>query len=288
MASKNLNECSGCLIINNDENISLPAVGDIAAYDVELDKPCFFVNKHYISPVEKCYNVKLPNPVSLEYCDKIRIKIKIPKNIFGQQQGYSLEDLAKELNATNSDFRASLRFKSSDGCWNINREVDSEQLEIVDYCGWINITIHYEIGATVNNETREEICNLCEIGYSLCFSPVKLKTLYGTCHSGVNEVAEFSSETCLEIENVEAQRQVTLGNGTIITGPENFLCVNVVDESGATTSASFDKFSKTLTITADLINFVDLSGVNITDFTFTGDAESLTAGRTDTDYVPKP
>lgn len=291
MASKNLNECSGCLIINNDENISLPAVGDIAAYDVELDKPCFFVNKHYISPVEKCYNVKLPNPVSLEYCDKIRIKIKIPKNIFGQQHGYSLEDLAKELNATNSDFRASLRFKSSDGCWNINREVDSEQLEIVDYCGWINITIHYEIGATVNNETREEICNLCEIGYSLCFSPVKLKTLYGACHSGVNEIAEFSSETCLEIENVEAQRQAALGT-TEITGPENFLCVNLVQDTDAADSATFDKFSKTLTITAQDLTMVDVTTFNITDFTFSNagaGAEDLSsfAGRTDTTYVPK-
>jgi hypothetical protein len=282
--SKNLNECSGCLIINNDENIALPPVGKTNAYDINLEKPCFFVNNHYISPVQKCYSVKLANPVSLEYCDKLRINIKIPKHIFGEQYGYSLEDVAKTLE-NNSKFCATLRLKSSDGCFDINR-VGDEQLEIEDFCGWINITIHYQVGEVDSN--RQEICNLCEIAYSLCFEPIKLKTLYGAC-SGGDEVAEFKSETCLEIENVAAQREATIGNQTI-TGPEEFLCLTVVDN--AVESASFDKFSKTLTISYNIGagNSTDLKALvdAITDFSIGGEITGGPAGTVKTTYVIKP
>jgi hypothetical protein len=254
--SKNLNECSGCLIINNDENIALPPVGKTNAYDVDLEKPCFFVNNHYISPVQKCYSVKLANPVNLEYCDKLRINIKIPKHIFGEQYGYSLEDVSKTL-ANNENFLATLRLKTSDGCIDINRVAsETNQLDIEDYCGWINITIHYQVGEV--DPSREEICNLCEIAYSLCFEPIKLKTLYGACSGGADEVAEFKSETCLEIENVAAQREAVIsdpsgGTDATIAGPENFLCLTIID-SVSGESAVFDKYSKTLTVTYDATN----------------------------------
>lgn len=284
--SKNLNECSGCLIINNDENVALPPVGKTNAYDINLDKPCFFVNNHYLSPVQKCYSVKLTNSVSLEYCDKLRINIKIPKNIFGEQYGYSLEDVAKILD-NNDEFCATLRLKSSDGCIDINRlGNDPTQLEIEDFCGWINITIHYQVGEVDSN--RQEICNLCEIAYSLCFEPIKLKTLYGSCNGG-DEVAEFRSETCLEIENVAAQREAPIGDQTI-TGPEEFLCLKVVDDLNE--SASFDKFSKTLTISYDVTGgaSTDLTTrVNaITDFNMgTTEITGGSAGTVKTTYVIK-
>jgi len=294
MTSKNLNECSGCLIISNDENISLPPIGKTNAYNVDLDKPCFFVNNHYISPVQKCYNVKLPNPVSLEFCDIIRINIKIPKNIFGEKYGYSLEDIAKELR-NNENFCAGLRLKSSDGCVDITRRASEDtQLDIEDHCGWINIIIHYQVGEV--NSNIEEICNLCEISYSLCFDPVKLKTLYGSCHGGANEIAEFNSETCLEIENVAAERQATITDGgapAVITGPENFLCLAVVD---ATTgeSASFDKFNKTLTVTYNATDGASIGLVTLVSAIdgFSMDAEApaepLTSNSTQqTTYVPK-
>ena len=282
----NLNECSGCLIINNDENVTLPPVGKTNAYDINLEKPCFFVNNHYISPVQKCYSVKLANPVSLEYCDKLRINIKIPKHIFGEQYGYSLEDVAKTLE-NNSKFCATLRLKSSDGCFDINR-VGDEQLEIEDFCGWINITIHYQVGEV--DPSREEICNLCEIAYSLCFEPIKLKTLYGAC-SGGDEVAEFKSETCLEIENVAAQREATIGNRTI-TGPEDFLCLEIVNNTVAE-SAVFDKFSKTLTISYDIMTgSATLQAlVNaITDFNMGNNSIDMSGspGTVKTTYVIKP
>lgn len=283
--SNNLNECSGCLIINNDENIALPPVGKINAYDVDLDKPCFFVNHHYISPVKKCYSVKLTNSVTLEYCDKLRINIKIPKHIFGEKYGYSLEDVVKTLN-NNSEFCATLRLKSSDGCFDINRVGNvATQLEIEDFCGWINITIHYQVGEVDSN--RQEICNLCEIEYSLCFEPIKLKTLYGSCNGG-DEVAEFRSETCLEIENVAAQREAAIGDQTI-TGPEEFLCLTVVNNTAE--SAVFDKFSKTLTVTYDVGAGSDLSAVisGNTGFSISGPVSpgAGSAGTVKTTYVIK-
>jgi len=250
MSSKDLNECSGCLIISNDENISLPSNGKINAYDINFDKPCFFVNNHYMTPLKKSYSVVLPNPISLDYKDKFRINIKLPKNIFSEKYGYSLDSLAKELK-NNENFTASLRIKSSDKCININRcASNSDELEIEDYCGWINIIIHYQVGKIVD---QNEICNLCEISYCLCFDAIKLRSLYGSCHGGSNEVAEFKSETCLEIENVEARRfaEITDGGATGITieGPEKFLCLTVETSSTApAVTVNFDKFSSTLKV----------------------------------------
>jgi len=300
MTSKNLNECSGCLIISTDENIALPPIGSTNAYNVDLDKPCFFVNNHYISPVQKCYTVKLPNPVSLEFCDRIRIKIKVPKHILGERYGYSLEDLAKVLR-NNENFCAGLRFKSSDGCIDITRNAaEDTQLDIENSCGWINITIHYQVGEV--DSSRQSICNLCEISYSLCFDPVKLKTLYGACYGGADEIAEFQSETCLEIVNEEAKRQVSITDGTnsaIITGPENFLCLTIVDDSNE--SATFDKLNKTLTVAYDFDS--GSSGLLNPDvmpdgFSINSDAPSnpvdmkgeiAESGYTQqTSYVPKP
>ena len=80
----NLNDCKGTLIIDNDQNISLPGVNKTNSYDINLEKPCFFINNHFLSPLLRCYSVTLPNPVSLEFCDEIKISIKIPKNIFGK------------------------------------------------------------------------------------------------------------------------------------------------------------------------------------------------------------
>jgi len=294
MSSKNLNECSGCLIISNDENISLPPIGKTNTYDIDLDKPCFFVNNHYISPVQRCYNVKLSNPVSLEYRDKIRINIKIPKNIFGEKYGYSLEDVVKELSGSD-EFCAGLSLKSSDGCHHLTRvSSQAEQLDIKDYCGWINVTIYYQVGA---DDNKQEICNLCEIGYSLCFSPIKLKTLYGACHGGADEVVEFRSETCLEIENVEARRFAN-NNGQIIEGPENYLCLKIEDAgAGNPTTASFDKFTKTLNVSFDFvagITAVAMQAVldTITSATFTATnnvgAGLATASTVQTNYTPIP
>jgi len=195
-SEKNLNDCNGCLIINNDQNIALPAEGKTNAYDINFEKPCFFINNHYITPLLKCYSVVLPNPVTLEENDELKINIKIPKNIFGKKYGYSLEGFVSELNdMTVSDFKASLRLKSSDGCKDINSNDEGADLTATDYCGWLILSLSYQLQAD------EKICNLCSISYSLCFNPIKVKALYGQCEDHDEENVEFPMETCLLLTN---------------------------------------------------------------------------------------
>jgi len=138
-----------------------------------------------MTPLLKCYSVTLPNPVSFISGDIIRVSIKIPMNIFGQKYGYSLENLDDSVNGKS----AGLRLKSSTGCLDVNTE-----LKIDQFCGWIIIKLEHVVDST------EEICNLCEISYSICFDPVKLKVLYGQCNEHSEENVEFPIETCLELE----------------------------------------------------------------------------------------
>jgi len=189
-SDKNLNECNGCLVINNDQNITMPASGRVNSYDINFEKPCFFVNNHYLTPLLKCYSVTLPNPVSLESDDKLRVKIKVPKSVFGKKYGYDLQNLYDEINT----LKVSMRLKSSDGCYNVVSGDDNKQgfLEVIltDHCGWLVFDIIYDVN-------QEKICNLCEISYSLCFDPVKIKLLYGQCENHDEENVEFPMETCL-------------------------------------------------------------------------------------------
>jgi hypothetical protein len=197
----------------------------------------------------------------------LRINIKIPKNIFGEKYGYSLEGLQKELqNDQGENFRAGLRLKSSDGCLDIKRCVGNG-LEINDYCGWIIISIYYKVGLNTdgtdgedNDGNPEEICNLCEISYSICFDPVKVKALYGQCDDHVEENVEFPMETCLELTNNRAKRRYSEpnDNNTFIEGPENFLCVVIGDTSEP---VSWDKFNKTLTVPSN-VEQSDLNAIN--------------------------
>ena len=192
-SEKNLNECNGCLVINNDQNITMPASGRVNSYDINFEKPCFFVNNHYLTPLLKCYSVTLPNPVSLESEDKLRVKIKVPKSVFGKKYGYDLQNLYDEINTLN--LKVSMRLKSSDGYYNVVSGVDpteqgSLDVNLSDHCGWLVFDIFYGV-------TQEKICNLCEISYSLCFDPVKIKLLYGQCENHDEENVEFPMETCL-------------------------------------------------------------------------------------------
>lgn len=258
MTSKNLNDCNGTIVINNDHNISLPAVYKTNSYDINFQQPCFFINNHYITPLLRCYNVILPNPISIEKCDRIRIKIKIPKQIFGTKYGYSLDNLHKELQ-NDTNFCVGLRLKSSDGCINIRRyNNEPEQLTIKDYCGWIVITIQYTVGDK-DGPAINAICNLCEIAYSICFDPVKIKSLYGTCNGHDNEIVNFTTQTCLELENRPALRVVDVdfldknesNNDDYklrIVGPEDFLCLKIEEKDSSPIYINFDKFTKTLTI----------------------------------------
>ena len=262
MSNNLLNECNGCIIINNNQNIILPSIGKINSYTIDFEKPCFFINNHFLTPILRSYNVELPNPVTLEYCDKLRIKIKIPKQILGKKYGYSLDYLTNELKK--NDFYAGLQLKSSDGCINISRCIsNNNELEIEDFCGWICITIHYQVG-----ENNNRICNLCQISYSLCFSPIKLRALYGVCEKNYEEVIDFISETCLELENVLAKKYINIteyisnydnNEEYRIVGPDFFICLHLLNNNS---NIIFDKFSKKLTISKTSFNINDFNNIN--------------------------
>lgn len=196
-SEKKLDVCNGCLIINNNQNITMPSSGKVNSYDINFEKPFFFVKNHYLIPLLKCYNVILPNPISLEKDDFIKIKIKVPKSIFGKKYGYNLQNLYDEKD--NLNLKVSMRLKSSDDCFNINSGNDNEEgfLEVIltDHCGWLVFEFLYFVN-------QEKICNLCEISYSLCFDPVKIKLLYGQCLNLNEENVEFPIETCLLLNKI--------------------------------------------------------------------------------------
>ena len=177
------NSSDGFLIVSNNSTISMPIPGTTHSYNIDFEKPKFFVNNHFLSPLMKCYNVKLPNPISFKIGDKFRIKIKLPKHILGNTFGYELEDFDLV------DLIISLRLKSANSCMDI---ILDEPLNAVDYCGWLIVTIEYV--------AEYEIFNLCEIAYNICFDPFKLKVLYGIGDDEEQETIRFDTDICLELE----------------------------------------------------------------------------------------
>jgi len=191
-----MSETQGCLIVSNESAISMPQKpATTNAYDVDFDQIKFFVNNHWLTPVKSCYKAELPNPVSLEDGDSLKIKIKIPVQVLGQKYGYELEGFDELKNKNNLSI--SLRLKSSDGCRDIS--VASGDIEITAYCGWFILSIRHIVSGAEN-----VICNLCEIAYSICFDPLKLKTLYGVCDGDDTEQIALVSEYCLELTSASA------------------------------------------------------------------------------------
>ena len=176
------------IIISNDSAITAPIVNGTHAYEADFDRPKFFVNNHYLTPVKQCYNYNLPNPVSLNTNHTLTIKVKIPKQILGNKYGYELENFNNV-----SNLMVSLRLKSSDGC----RDIDNVTTNINEFCGWYILELEYI--------PQNDICNLCNISYSLCFDPLKLKTLYAICNQDKQENINFDSSTCLEIKYSEEE-----------------------------------------------------------------------------------
>lgn len=168
---------NGFLKISNNSNVSMPNVGGTNSYTLSSDLPCFFIKNHHLSPLEKSYSIKLPNPVSIEADNMISFNLKLPKQILSQDFTYEINNFP--LNVKN--LSASLQFKSSNSCYSTKLIYDnnSSDIEVNDYCGWITIKFNY---------TTVELCNLCEINYSICFDNFKLKTLKGGNKSRAIEI----------------------------------------------------------------------------------------------------
>lgn len=180
----------GTLMISNQASINRPAnAGGVNSYDVEFKNPNFFVNNHFLTPVQTCYGVELSTPVTLEAGDKLRIKIKVPKQILGERYGYDLEGIDAHA------MTASLRLKSTDGIVDLGSPDVS--VSVTSLCGWYVISIERVVG-------DDGLCNLCEITYGLCFEQFQLKTLYDVGEGNDTETVKFNSDTHLEIENGSA------------------------------------------------------------------------------------
>jgi hypothetical protein len=167
----------GFLKISNNSNISMPTEGKTNSYTLNSELPCFFIKNHHLYPLEKSYSIKLPNPVSIEADNMISFNLKLPKQILSQDFTYEINNFS--LNVKN--LSASLQFKSSNSCNSTKLVYDnnSSDIEVNDYCGWITIKFNY---------TTIELCNLCEINYSICFDDFKLKTLKGGNKSRAIEI----------------------------------------------------------------------------------------------------
>lgn len=254
-------ECdnNGCIVINNDIIVTMPPVGNTISYNLPFEKPCFFINNNLISPIKKNYDLSLLNPLTIEKYDIIKIKIKIPKQIFGIKYGYSLDYFASKI-IYNNDFKAGLHIKSASGYYDIDRCICScDELTIDDYCGWININIIYKV-------LEEEICNIRNISYSLCFEPIKLESLYGICsYYNDKEEIDVLTETYLELTKTKTKRKTSICFNICdsnmekinvdIIGSSDLNCVILKQDN--ILSVKFNKFLKTLTISGDFKNSVN-------------------------------
>lgn len=254
--SNNIKE--GCFVINNDIIVSMPQNNDTVTYNLPFEKPCFFINNNLISPVIKNYDLTLKTPLTLEKYDILKIKIKIPKQIFGIKYAYSLNNFVSKI-ICNNDFQANIHIKSSSGYFNINRKIcNDNELTVDDYCGCVIISINYQV-------LEEEIYNIYNLSYSLSFKPILLNILYGYCHPDNDEEIDFETETYLELTKTEINKEVCIDFNTsdsninninfYIIGPENFNCLILKQDSEL--CVRFNKLSKTLTIKGNFKNYVN-------------------------------
>lgn len=250
----------GSFVVNNDIIVKMPTVNETASYNLPFEKPCFFVNNNFISPIIKDYDITLKNPLSLEKYDILKIKIKIPKQIFGIKYGYSLDNFVSNI-ICNNDLNADIHIKTSCGYYNINRQIcNSNEININDFCGSVIIGINYQV-------LEEEIYNIYNISYSLCFKPVRLNSLYGICTYNNEEEIEFETETFLELTKTEINKKVSVCFNTYdsiidniifcIIGPSSFNCLILKQNNEL--SVKFDKLSKTLIINGDFNNSVSVN-----------------------------
>jgi hypothetical protein len=137
--------------ISNNRIISVPSVGKVNSYELKSEIPCFFIKNHYLYPLEKSYNMNLPNPITVNEGNELSLKLKIPKQIFSDNYIFELKDFDKVKNLSGG-----IQIISSDGCIN-SRLYNENEIEVQDICGWIIIKLTY---------TTPNICNICDINYS--------------------------------------------------------------------------------------------------------------------------
>ena len=244
---------SGQVKISNSRIISLPGVGKINSYELKADTPCFFIKNHYLYPLEKSYSMKLTNPVSVNQGNELSLKLKIPKQIFSENYIYELKDFDKKV----KNLSGGIQIKSSDGC--INSKLENG-IEVQDHCGWIVIKLTY---------TTPEICNICEINYSICFNHFKLKTIRGVKTRATEIIPLESVSLIFDIFNRDPILEILkeIDNGNLIVTVKLDIdyneFINKVDVDQLKEDL-IKEYSEKLNIPENLIDIVFTSGsVNI-------------------------
>lgn len=199
--------------IKISKKIFVPSKGNINNFTINNNKLCFIVRNNFIYPIEKNYNVKIENSFSLNKNNVIIIKLKIPKFFYSLDYSFELDNFIQNM-------MAGLNIKSSNGNFNFLLSTNDKTIVINDYCGWMNIDLKYFINTN--------IYDICDISYSLCFDPFKVKVIKSNCSRNITTIP-------LDIEN-----NLTLVNCDLSVNDINDIEVKNGDEITPIVSSSFD------------------------------------------------
>ena len=189
--------------INN--NISMPTDGKINNFNVNSSNISFFIKKNYIYPINKIYKINLQNIFSIKQNNVISIKIKLPKYVSNQDYSFIIKDFPEEITG-------GINIKSSNGDFSKKLSKLDNTIKINDYCGWTVIELLYL--------TELDICNICDISYSLCFEPFKLHVIKSICSRSFTTIPLDNIEVNLNLINcdlsIEPLDDIEVKNGDVI------------------------------------------------------------------------
>lgn len=187
--------------------MTMPPIGKTNSYTVNTENQCFMINNNYIEPLNKLYNIEISNPFTLEIGDIVELHIKVPTHILGDNIGYNLNNIVNELK--NNNLVVSLKIKASNKCLSINLS-DITNVEINNYCGWFVFAVTYQ--------ASEELCNVCDISYNICFDKIKIQQLYCK-NKNIKENVKINSSMCMNLvkSNISSIVNNTVGLQFVVT-----------------------------------------------------------------------
>lgn len=195
------------LIIKNSNVMTMPSIGQTNSYTVNAENQCFMINNNYIEPLNKLYNIEISNPFTLEIGDIIELHIKVPIHILGNTIGYNLNNIVDELK--NNNLVIGLKIKASNKCVSINLS-DITNVEVNNYCGWFVFVVTFQ--------ASEELCNICNISYNICFDKIKIQQLYNK-NKNTKENVKINSSMCMNLvkSNISSIVNNTVGLQFVVT-----------------------------------------------------------------------
>ena len=195
------------LIIKNNNVMTMPSIGQTNSYTVNAENQCFMINNNYIEPLNKLYNIEISNPFTLEIGDIIELHIKVPTHILGNTIGYNLNNIVDELK--NNNLVVGLKIKASNKCLSINLS-DITNVKVNNYYGWFVFVVTYQ--------ASQELCNICNISYNICFDKIKIQQLYNK-NKNTKENVKINSSMCMNLvkSNISSIVNNTVGLQFVVT-----------------------------------------------------------------------